>query len=72
VNRRAGTVGQENIPELLQQSFATRPTPATVLQLARFPFIFATDFCNTQNPMFTGLSAMMQNLPFTKHRAQLL
>jgi hypothetical protein len=33
------------------------------LRPARFPLIFATDFCNVQDPMFTGLSEMMQNLP---------
>lgn len=31
-----------------------------------FPFIFATDICNAPNAMFTGPSAMMQNLPFTQ------
>jgi hypothetical protein len=55
-----------NIPEVPQQSFASRPIPATVMRLARFPFIFATDFCNMQDPMFTG-PAMMQNLPILKH-----
>jgi hypothetical protein len=38
-----------------------------VLRSARIPFIFATDFRNMQDPMFTGPPAMLQNLPFTKH-----
>ena len=29
-------------------------------------FIFALDICNIQDPVFTGLPAMMQNLPFVK------
>ena len=55
-------VGRKH-PEFLQQSFATRPTPATVLRPAYFPFIFATDIRNAPSPMFTGPSAMMRNLP---------
>jgi hypothetical protein len=57
---RTGQAG--NIPALLQQSLATRPTPATVLRSAHSPFIFATDICNAPSPMFTGSSAMTQNL----------
>ena len=55
-----------NIPELLQQSLATRRTPATVLRFARFSFIFATDSCNVEDPINTGLPRMMQNLPFLR------
>jgi hypothetical protein len=29
--------------------------------------IFALDICNMPSPLFAGLSAMMQNLPFVKH-----
>src|ERR1039457_4247162 len=28
---------------------------------------FALDICNMPSPLFTGLPAMMQNLPFVKH-----
>jgi len=38
-----------------------------VLRPAGFPFIFATDFRNMQDPMFTGLPAMSQNLPVSRH-----
>src|ERR1019366_4000512 len=66
-NRQNG-VGSEwqagNIPEFLQQSFATRANASNGTAAARFPSIFAADFCNMRKPMFTGLSAMMQNLPF--------
>jgi len=60
-----GWTGQAgNIPALLQQSLATRPTPATVLRSAHSPFIFVTDICSAPSAMFTGSSAMTQNLPF--------
>ena len=66
---RVGRNGQAgNILEFLQQSFATRPTPATVLRSAYFPFIFATDIYNAPSPMFPGPSAMMQDLPFSRHQ----
>ena len=62
---RVGWTGQAgNIPALLQQSLATRPTPATVLRAAHSPFIFATHICNAPSAMFTGSSAMTQSLPF--------
>ena len=65
-NRQNG-VGSEwqagNIPESLQQSFATRANASNGAAAARFPSIFAADFCNMRTPMFTGLSAMMQSLP---------
>lgn len=65
--RRVGRNSQAgNIPEIMQQSLATRLTPATVPRSAHFPFIFATDIRNALSPMFTGPSAMMQNLPFMK------
>ena len=55
---RVGWTGQAgNIPALLQQSLATRPTPATVLRSAHSPFIFATDICNAPSPVFAGHSA---------------
>jgi hypothetical protein len=65
-NRQNG-VGSEwqagNIPEFLQQSFATRANASNGAAAARFPSIFAADFCNMRTQMFTGLSAMMQSLP---------
>ena len=68
-NRQNG-VGSEwqagNIPESLQQSFATRANASNGAAAARFPSIFAADFCNMRTPMFTGLSAMMQSLPILR------
>src|SRR5271167_2089478 len=31
---------------------------------------FAFDICNMESPLFTGLLAMMQNLPFERHPAR--
>jgi hypothetical protein len=48
---------------------------ARVLVVRRYPriavfhgFRFATDICNIQDPLFTGLFRMMQNLPFVKRK----
>jgi hypothetical protein len=56
-------------PEFLQQRCATRPAPAS-MRRPRFSWIYATDFRNMQRPMFKGLSATMQNLPFMRRLRQ--
>jgi hypothetical protein len=55
---------RETDSKLLRESFATRPRMVPMLRPSRFPFIFATDFRNMQDPMFTGRPAMLQTYHF--------
>jgi len=61
---RIGTARAVKYPEMLRQSFATRPKELPAF--AARPVLlttFSTDFRNTQGPVFIGLSVMMRNLP---------
>lgn len=53
-------------PALLRESFATGQKRFQLLRPACFHFIFATDFRNIPDTMFTGPSAMLQNPPVLK------